>query len=91
MSHGNRRSELGSMPTDYRVMVGKRVVYFTFGYRFGPLLTDGYGQPTKYQPTSENAPFWRPFEAWLAGYRKTNPPPEERPATSPSDHWDRRP
>lgn len=74
--HGNRKYDLRA-PEDHRVTDGKRTWYFTFGYMFGPLLTDGFGNPTKYQPASENSPFWKPFEAWLKEYMKTNPPPKE--------------
>lgn len=77
MSHGNRKQTLDREITDHRIKVGNRVVYFTFGYRFGPLITDGFGQPMKGQPTSENSTFWTPFEAWLAEHMKTNPPPDE--------------
>ncbi len=90
MSHGNRKTELPGWPTDHRIKDGSKVYYFTFGWMFGPLLTDGFGQPTKYQPTSENAPFWTPFEAWLVEYRKTNPPPPEPVRAHASDQWDRR-
>ena len=90
MSHGNTIYERAP-PTDHRIRMGKRVVFFTFGYRFGPLVTDGHGQPTKWQPATENSAFWPPFEAWLKEHMKTNPPPVERASISGSDQWDRRP
>ncbi len=86
MSHGNRKHELRGAPEDHRIMVGRRVVYFTFGYMFGPLITDGYGQPAKWQPTSEKSTFWQPFEAWLQEYMEANPPPPVKTSTR-SDGW----
>lgn len=72
--HGNRKRDF--LPhQDHRIVVKGRSVFFTFSDRFGPLLTDGFGNPTKYQPASERAAFWTPFEAWLAEHRKANPSP----------------
>jgi hypothetical protein len=62
-------------PEDHYVVVKGKRVYFTFGYRFGPLVTNGFGDPLPRQPISERHPFWTPFSAWLKRYMKTNPPP----------------
>lgn len=83
-SHGNRRQELTGPTADHFVMVNGKRVYFSFGYRFGPLITDALGEPVKRQITSESHPFWAPFEKWLDAYKKTNPP-IERPYRNPRD------
>jgi len=70
--HGNRQRPLRA-PTDHRVSHAGKTYFFTFGWLFGPLLTDGFGQPTKYQPKTEASPFWDAFEPWLEEYAKTNP------------------
>lgn len=75
MGHSNRRQELGVADGVHQVSVRGKTVYFTFGYRFGPLITDYIGEPLKPQPVSENHPFWAPFKMWLDEYGKTHPNP----------------
>lgn len=52
---------------------GRRKYRFEFSEMFGPTLINQRGDPLKVQPVSERHPFWRPFNAWLADYRKSKP------------------
>lgn len=52
---------------------GRRKYRFEFSEMFGPTLIGKDGDPLKNQPMRENHPFWRPFNAWLAEYRKPRP------------------
>jgi hypothetical protein len=73
------------------VQVKGATVYFDFDHRFGPLLTDREGEPLKRQPISARDPFWPPFNAWVAEYHKTNPPPDQRPRLSAQFNRDPQP
>jgi hypothetical protein len=75
----------------HSVIVRGKTVYFTFSDRFGPFLTDKDGEDLARQPVSDRHPFWEPFNAWLADWRKAHPKPKpEGPTPSPSDYLDRR-
>jgi hypothetical protein len=39
---------------------------FEFSDRFGPLLLDRHGEPSKRQPVGARHPFWKPFNCWLS-------------------------
>lgn len=73
---------------DQVVMVRGRKVRFDFSELFGPLLLDDEGNPLKKQPISERDPFWPPFNAWLAEYRKVEP--RAPPPLGKTDHLDKR-
>lgn len=78
----------------HHVMVRGRKVYFTFNWRFGPLLTDVEGEPLDRQPMTDEDRFWAPFQVWLSTYKQKHPNPFRlggMPLADPSDYLDKRP
>lgn len=59
----------GGSRTEAEVVVRGRKVRFEFTQRFGPVVLDRYGDPKEKQPITENHPFWKPFNTWLAAHR----------------------
>lgn len=65
MTHGNAfRNHLAKADV-HRVRVGKRYQYFRFSERWGPILTDEWGEVIDNTPLADEAhPFWDKFEEW---------------------------
>lgn len=84
--HGNAfRNHLAKRDV-HRVRVGRRYMHFTFSDRWGPLLTDEWGEPVSNMPLAdEEHPFWTPFETWLAARDGASSRPTVADSESPRE------
>lgn len=77
MTHGNAFRPHLIKTEVHRVRVGKRYWHFTFSDRWGPLLTDEWGEPVDNMPLAdEEHPFWEAFEAWQRATSPTQTDPQ---------------
>jgi hypothetical protein len=58
----------------YLIRAGRRRWFFEFSDRFGPVILRASDmEPADRQPIKESDPFWRPFQSWMKGGKKTRP------------------